>query len=452
MFYFSIQTLILDLQWLIDLGPRPFQSTASQHAAIGIEEKMIAAGWKMDTINLKGNLVGCTGKGHTLFLAHHDTVPNSPGAIDNAAAVATLLEFARNTQATDICIGFPAGEEIGLVGSTQMASFIHKWHPNPDDLRLVVSLELVGQGTLWASGLSQAWTTEQLSWLTRKPHIQSEYAYQIVSRIYPEMERSDHKPFTALNIPTMMLLGRNKDGIFPLYHSPEDIHFDQKTFIPLLETLESLAIESFPSAPNNNTSALIIGSIAFPSWMVWLLNILGITVGVLDHRQLKSSLYTFFLSLIPLTISFLLCISLVSFGLFQSTQEEQTTMNIFGLSDTGWWSAAPFVSTLTIAVFFLSKWRIRTQGSSSLLCSFFALLLLFIDPFLALPMSLAAITSRFWAPFALIGGVYWLQPSILRELTFHGLLPPYLWPILFILLSPCLGNSHVRNRSSHQAQ
>ena len=132
---FSLQTLLIDLQWLIDLGPRPYQSEASQLASIGIQERMIQAGWEMKTINLKGNLIGCKGKGHTLFLAHHDTVPHSPGAIDNAVGVASLLELARNTQAVDLCIGFPTAEEIGLIGSTQMVSFIQKWHPDPKDLK-----------------------------------------------------------------------------------------------------------------------------------------------------------------------------------------------------------------------------------------------------------------------------------------------------------------------------
>ena len=170
----------------------------------------------------------------------------------------------------------------------------------------------------------------------------------------------------------MMILGRNQDGIFPLYHSPQDNTFDQTTFAPLLETLEHIATESFPNSHSKtHYSALILGGLSLPSWMVWFLNFMGITAGALDFRHAKSSLKTLFLSVVPLFLCFLFCASLVSFGIFGSTQEELTVMNTFGIPNTGWWSAAPFVSVLGIGIYFLFRWRIRTKGSSSLLCSFF---------------------------------------------------------------------------------
>ena len=51
-------------------------------------------------------------------------------------------------------------------------------------------------------------------------------------------------------------------------------------------------------------------------------------------------------------------------------------------------------------------------------------------------MSLAALAGKLWPPLALIGGLYWIQPAILRELSFHGLLPPALWGLLLLLMLP----------------
>ena len=445
MLFFSMQNLLLDLQWLKDIGERPFQSEASQMVAIGIEKKMKHAGWRLETINLKGNLIGCKGKGHTLLLAHHDTVPNSIGIIDNGVAVASLLEFARSTTAEDVCIGFPTGEEIGLVGSTQMVSYIHKWHPNPEELRLVVSLELVGHGTLWASGLSKTWNYEQLQWLNTTPHLQYEYAYQIVSRIAPEMERSDHKPFSSLSIPTMMILGRNESGVFPNYHSSNDTTFEEASIPPLLEALEYIANNPIPESPKNTTSALMLWGLSIPSPILWVVNVLALAAGFSQKKRLKESLQTLLLGIIPLLCGFLLNWSMVSLSFFSVTPEEITAHNTMGIPPTGWWNAAICTPCIGIVCYFAFRYTVQPKGSSSLLCALFSIPLLLFDPFLALPMSIAAILSLFWYPLSLIGVLYWIQPSILRELTFHGILPAVFWPIFFVLLIPVLGHTYARD-------
>ena len=444
---FSLQALLLDLQWLINLGPRPYQSEASQLASIGIEDRMLQAGWEMKTINLKGNLIGCKGKGSTVFLAHHDTVAHSPGAIDNAAGVATLLELARNTQATDICIGFPTAEEIGLIGSTQMVSFIQKWHPNPKEVRLVVSLELVGQGSLWVSGLSKNWDSPAISRLLETPHLQYEYAYQVVSRILPYMERSDHKPFADEGFRSMMIVGRNKDGIFPRYHSVSDAHFEEESLPPLLEAIESIATNPFPES-DGSSSSLIIGKTNIPSWLVWCINLLCVFLGIKEAHRFIPSMTTIVKATIPLSIAGGLGFVLSSIGLFSTATQEQVVAQTFGLPPLGWWNAAPWCTLLFLLSFFVLKRWNRSDASASLLCLIISIPMWILDPFLAFPMCIACIGAYFWAPLAVLGGIYWIQPSILRELSFHGLLPPYLWFGLCVLLIPILGHTHARNRNT----
>ncbi len=56
-----------------------------------------------------------------IFMAHTDTVPNSPGAFDNSLSVASLLESMRllagKALQRDVLFLFTDGEEIGLLGA-----------------------------------------------------------------------------------------------------------------------------------------------------------------------------------------------------------------------------------------------------------------------------------------------------------------------------------------------
>jgi aminopeptidase YwaD len=77
--------------------------------------------------------------------AHYDTVPGSPGADDNASAVAVLLEMARHLPAEVLAssvrlIAF-ALEEYGYVGSTYHA---RKAHQSREKIIGMISLEMVG--------------------------------------------------------------------------------------------------------------------------------------------------------------------------------------------------------------------------------------------------------------------------------------------------------------------
>ena len=80
-----------------------------------------------------------------VLIAHHDAVPGSPGANDNAAAVAillTLLErWASRPPRTRVRLLFSACEEIGYLGSRAWVR-----EHGVGDVRGVLSLELPGVG------------------------------------------------------------------------------------------------------------------------------------------------------------------------------------------------------------------------------------------------------------------------------------------------------------------
>jgi aminopeptidase YwaD len=77
--------------------------------------------------------------------AHYDTVPGSPGADDNASAVAVLLEIAREIQSVSLqmTIRFVAFtlEESGYIGSSRYVGSLKKGN---EEILGMISLEMVG--------------------------------------------------------------------------------------------------------------------------------------------------------------------------------------------------------------------------------------------------------------------------------------------------------------------
>jgi hypothetical protein len=72
--------------------------------------------------NVLARIRGAAPRPALALVAHHDTVPHSPGASDDAAGVATLLETARALRAGpalrhDVILLFTDGEELGLLGA-----------------------------------------------------------------------------------------------------------------------------------------------------------------------------------------------------------------------------------------------------------------------------------------------------------------------------------------------
>jgi aminopeptidase YwaD len=96
--------------------------------------------------NIVAEKKGITSPHRVLILgAHYDTVSGSPGADDNASAVAVLLEVARNIQAVPLdstvrwiafCI-----EEYSYIGSTH---YVENLKGGGEEILGMISLEMVG--------------------------------------------------------------------------------------------------------------------------------------------------------------------------------------------------------------------------------------------------------------------------------------------------------------------
>ncbi|MEO1209302.1 MAG: M28 family peptidase [Cyanobacteria bacterium J06638_20] len=189
------------------------------------------------------------GAKHPMILigAHFDTVPNCPGADDNASGVAVLLELAaalaQSEQRSPLQLVAFDMEEYGLQGSASYAAHLRALGTR---LRLMFSLEMLGYCTdepnsqTYPPGLSPFYP-DQGNFIALVGNWKSTLAMMRLSRamqrwgtvpcrwlpagnrglIVPDTRRSDHAPFWDEGYPAVMVT----DTSFlrnPHYHKPSD--------------------------------------------------------------------------------------------------------------------------------------------------------------------------------------------------------------------------------------
>jgi Peptidase family M28 len=137
----AVQQYILQQLTALGLGPEVQRTT--------VVSRQWGVPFRAATVeNIVARLRG-TGQGEALMLvAHYDSVPTGPGAGDDGAAVAALLETLRAIKAggqplkNDLIFLFSDGEEVGLLGAKAFADE-HAW---AKDVRLVLNFEARGNG------------------------------------------------------------------------------------------------------------------------------------------------------------------------------------------------------------------------------------------------------------------------------------------------------------------
>jgi Zn-dependent M28 family amino/carboxypeptidase len=196
--------------------------------------------------------------------AHHDAVPGSPGANDNAAAVGILLHLIprlppRIPRGWRVRLLFTAAEEIDYLGARAYVE-----ETVLDGIAGVLSLELCGIGdavALWDAGEATPFLGGVTASLQRAG-LARDAGYHVIGRI-PAFG-SDHRAFAAVGIPaygfTMVpvahaeslrrfVLSPVRSAVRSLIHRPPPFH-TYHTSDDALETLE-------PAALNRATAALI---------------------------------------------------------------------------------------------------------------------------------------------------------------------------------------------------
>lgn len=162
-----------------------------------------------------------------LFMAHYDTVRGSPGAVDNAVSVGLLLELARvlaaHAPARTVVLAWTAAEEERLAGARALAQ-----SPLAKTIGLALSLDMVGsRGALTLNGLSSLIGKPWLSWIAgvaRRANVDlsAPIPHRVISRKWPQLERSDHKTFTRVGVPAFHIYNRSERRIYLPYHTALD--------------------------------------------------------------------------------------------------------------------------------------------------------------------------------------------------------------------------------------
>ena len=195
--------------------------------------------------NLVLDLPGRNDDGFVLVGAHYDGVPGSPGADDNASAIAVLLEMARAFAADPPrcrlrLLAFDL-EERDLVGSRAYAAALHQ---RREPLALMIALEMLGYADRrpgsqrYPPGLCYLYPDRGdfiglIGNLRAMPQLRR--AARIVrrsvacewlavpwrGRVLSDTRRSDHAPFWDLGYPAFMVTD-TADMRNPNYHTAGD--------------------------------------------------------------------------------------------------------------------------------------------------------------------------------------------------------------------------------------
>jgi len=285
---------------LVALGPRPGDSPGAVEAAAYIERQLQAIGVAVERMPVGAVEVpardvpgvvhraartrettdpdllarfGPAGRA-LLIMAHYDTVPVSPGGVDNAAAVGVVLELARafaaRPPATPVLLAFTANEEIGLVGAEALAA------RRGDEVAFAVALDLIGgTGDLSLNGASRLIGRRELAWLAAAADragvvIRAPLPHRVISRWWPQIERSDHGPFTRRGIPAVHFYDRGQDGewIDLAYHSARDTaaRIDRGALDEIGRLLRALAAQPPPAHDGDGLWLPIAVNTVVPRW------------------------------------------------------------------------------------------------------------------------------------------------------------------------------------------
>lgn len=147
---------------------------------------------------------------------HHDSVPSTGGANDNASGTAHVLELARALAADGLdrglCFATFGGEESGLFGSKALVARLKSEGALP---RVYLNLDVTGIGDLVEILGDAALQREALG-------VAQALSIPASAAALPRNAGSDHQSFSEAAVSVVYL----SSGDFPTIHSPRDVTAD----------------------------------------------------------------------------------------------------------------------------------------------------------------------------------------------------------------------------------
>lgn len=195
---------------------------------------------KVQNVVARWRGTGPAGKKALLLSAHYDSVARGPGAGDNAAGVAAILESLRALKAgpapvRDIIVLINDGEEVGLYGADVFATE----HPWARDVGVVLNFDARGNSGpsfMFETSEGNGWLIEQMARALPHP-----MASSVTNEVYKRMPNDTDLTVYKRN----GMSGWNFAFVGGLYyyHSPEDTpaNLDPRTLQHQGENLLALA-------------------------------------------------------------------------------------------------------------------------------------------------------------------------------------------------------------------
>lgn len=271
----------------VDIGPRtPFLGDSLPRAARYIREVFVDAGLNVteQTYDYCGqkvaNLIAAPrnapmARTYYVVGAHYDTVPSTPGADDNASAIAVMLELARRLSKTAVSapvrfVAFTLEEPPNFMTRHQGSRvFVKRCKEMNEHISAAIILEMVGYTSPrqdypfvlhWAGypkhgkfiGIVGNWTSRRfgkavVKGFRRNPNLPVETLFVPFNGwVLPSTRLSDHASFWDAGWPALMVT----DTAFfrnPNYHLPSDTleTLDFGFMAQLVSSLEH-AVSEFP--------------------------------------------------------------------------------------------------------------------------------------------------------------------------------------------------------------
>lgn len=188
---------------------------------------------KADSINVVGELSGSEKTDEIIIIGgHYDSVPDEPGAADNAAGTAITMELARifKEVGSKRTLRFMAwgSEEIGTKGSVHDVNRLQKDEkPELDKIRLVINVDVQGArlGSNTSASLGPKELAASVKLLAKETGIVINIGGGgggIINGIYS----SDGTNYSAVGIPSLNFIRGGTKGIHSTWDTVEWLHPD----------------------------------------------------------------------------------------------------------------------------------------------------------------------------------------------------------------------------------
>lgn len=246
--------------------------------------------WRGEKADVRAEFVNVTGllpgRDRTLpavaLMAHYDSVWSSPGASDDAAGVAAILEAVRAIAAAgpverDIVVVLTDAEELGLVGARQF----YAQNPLADRIGAIVNLEARGGGgiaSMFQTSPGNAEVARAYADAVEHPSTSSlaTFIYSVLPNDTDLTAALDREGYAAFNI---AFIGRSG-----LYHSPLSTpeHLDRGSLNQMLGHTHALALTlaGAQTLPQQARDAVFfdifgLGTVVYAAWFGWIMLALG---------------------------------------------------------------------------------------------------------------------------------------------------------------------------------